>query len=175
MIGAEGPPGRAARWRGPMALGLALVLGAFALASPAGAESWGGITPGETTRAALERAFGRPSRERTMVEEGRTVNEWTFAGDRAPQGMERMVISFGYLVGGRFMPDIVRAVTLHPKPHVFNFRAIMNGWGSPDAIGTEEATGRPSFHYRNLGLLIILDKTGEWAELMLFGPRQGGS
>jgi hypothetical protein len=42
----------------------------------------------------------------------------------------------------------------------------------PEAIGTEEATGRPSFHYRNEGLLIILDKTGSWAELMLFGPRQ---
>jgi hypothetical protein len=154
---------------------VALLLGVLALASGAGAESWGGLTPGETTRAGVERLFGPPSRERTLVEEGRTVNEWTFAAERAPQGMERMVIAFGYLVGGRFTPDVVRAVTLYPKPRVFSIRAITNGWGTPDAIGTEESTGRPSFHYRTLGLFIILDKTGEWAELLLFAPRQAGA
>jgi hypothetical protein len=89
--------------------------------------------------------------------------------------MELMVIAFGYLVGGRFAPDVVRAVTLYPKPRVFSIRAITNGWGTPDAIGTEESTGRPSFHYRTLGLFIILDKTGEWAELLLFAPRQAGA
>jgi hypothetical protein len=151
-----------------------LMLGGLTLERPAGAESWGGLTPGETTRAGVERLFGRPSRERTLVEEGRTVNEWTFAAERAPQGLERMVVSFGLMVQGRFAPDVVRALTLYPKPHVFSLRAITNGWGKPDAIGTEEATGRPSFQYRALGLLIILDKTGSWAELLLFGPRQAG-
>jgi hypothetical protein len=86
-----------------------------------------------------------------------------------------MVLSFGLMVTGRFVPDVVRAVTLYPKPRVFALPAISSGWGSPDAIGTEEATGRPSFHYRTRGLLIILDKTGSWAELMLFGPRQAGA
>jgi hypothetical protein len=151
---------------------LALACATLALASTAGAESWGGLTPGQSGRADVERLFGRPSRERTLVEEGRTVSEWTYAAERAPQGMERMVISFGFLVKERFAPDVVRAVALYPKPRVFTFRAITNGWGMPEAIGTEEATGRPSFHYRNEGLLIILDKTGSWAELMLFGPRQ---
>jgi hypothetical protein len=65
-------------------------------------------------------------------------------------------------------------VALYPRPHVFSLRAITNGWGPPDAIGTEEATGRPSFHYRTRGLLIILDRTGAWAEFMLFGPTQAG-
>jgi hypothetical protein len=151
---------------------LALACAMLALASMADAESWGGLTPGQSGRADVERIFGRPSRERTLVEEGRTVSEWTYAAERAPQGMERMVISFGFLVKDRFAPDVVRAVALYPKPRVFTFRAITNGWGMPEAIGTEEATGRPSFHYRNEGLLIILDKTGSWAELMLFGPRQ---
>jgi hypothetical protein len=151
---------------------LALACATLAVASMAGAESWGGLTPGQSGRADVERLFGRPSRERTLVEEGRTVNEWTYAAERAPQGMERMVISFGFLVKERFAPDVVRAVALYPKPRVFTFRAITNGWGMPEAIGTEEATGRPSFHYRNEGLLIILDKTGAWAELMLFGPSQ---
>lgn len=162
-------------WRGGLAsLWLALAVGMLAAAGEVGAESWGGITPGETTRAGVETLFGRPSRERTLVEEGRTVAEWTYAAERAPRGTDRMVVSFGYMVGGRFAPDVVRAITLYPHPHVFSLPVITNGWGKPDAIGTEEATGRPSFQYRTRGILIILDKTGNWAEFILFGPRQAG-
>jgi hypothetical protein len=83
-----------------------------------------------------------------------------------------MVISFGLASGSRFNPDVVRSIVLYPKPHVFPLRSISNGWGPPDAVGTEEATGRPSFQYRTLGLFIIFDKTGSWAEMLLFGPRQ---
>jgi hypothetical protein len=174
-MGGRRSVGPGAGRRGAASLGLALALTMLAGAGEVGAESWGGLTPGETTRAGVETLFGRPSRERTLVEEGRTVAEWTYAAERAPRGMERMVVSFGYLVGVRFAPDVVRAVTLYPKPHVFSLRTITNGWGAPDAIGTEEATGRPAFQYRNRGLLIILDKTGSWAEFMLFGPRQAGA
>jgi hypothetical protein len=151
-----------------------LGLGSLVVAIGAGAESWGGLTPGQTTRPEVERLYGRPSRERTMVEEGRTVTEWTYAGERAPHGMERVVVAYGDLVGGRFVPDVVRAVTLYPKPRVFSFRAIMNGWGKPDAIGTEEATGRQALHYRTQGLFIILDKSESWAEVLVFGPRLAG-
>ena len=158
-------------------LGLALAAAVLADTGDLGAESWGGLTPGETMRAGVEALYGRPSRERLLVEEGQTVAEWTFAGDHAPRGLERMVISFGLMAGGRFVRDVVRAVTLYPKPRVFPLQAILGGWASPDAIGTEEATGRPTFHYRSRGLFIILDKTGSWAEFLLFGPRQpaGGS
>jgi hypothetical protein len=162
--------GRARARGGAWCRVLAVVL--LALGTRAGAESFGGLTPGETTRTEVERLFGRPSRERTLVEDGRTVAEWTYAAERAPQGMERMVISYGFFVGGRFVPDVVRAVMVYPKPRVFSLRAITNGWGTPDAIGTEEATGRPSFQYRTQGLLIIFDKTGSWAEMLLFAPRQ---
>lgn len=154
------------------ALVLALAAGVLAGAGDVGAENWGGLTPGETVQAGVEALYGRPSRERSLVEEGRTVAEWTYAGERAPRGLERMVVSFGFMAGGRFATDVVRSVTLYPKPHVFSLLAISNGWGPPDAIGTEEATGRPSFHYRTRGLLIIFEKTGSWAEFMLFGPRQ---
>jgi hypothetical protein len=168
-------PASVGAWRRAAAsLRLALALGMLGAASDVGAESWGGLTPGETARAGVETLFGRPSRERTLVEEGRTVSEWTYAAERAPRGLERMVVSFGFLVGGRFAPDVVRAVTLYPKPRVFSLRTITSGWGTPDAIGTEEATGRPSFQYRIRGLLIILDKTGSWAELLLFAPSQPG-
>ncbi len=158
-------------------LGLVLAMAVLAAAGGLGAENWGGLAPGETMRAGVETLYGRPSRERTLVEEGRTVAEWTYAGERAPQGLERMVISFGLVAGGRFAPDVVRSIVLYPKPHIFSLRSISNGWGPPEAIGTEEATGRPSFHYRTKGLFIIFDKTGAWAELMLFAPPQpaGGS
>jgi hypothetical protein len=146
----------------------------LAAAGHVGAESWGGLTPGETTRAGVERLYGRPSRERTLVEEGQTSAEWTYAAERAPRGLDRMVISFGLLAGGRFSPDVVRAVALYPRPRVFSMPVVTSGWGTPDAIGTEEATGRPSFHYRARGLLIIFDKTQSWAEFLLFGPRQAG-
>ncbi len=166
---------RAGVWRRrPAPLGLVVALGMLAVTGDVRAETWGGLTPGETTRAGVETLFGRPSRERLLVEEGRTVSEWTYAAERAPRGMDRMAISFGYMVGGRFAPDVVRSVTLYPHPRVFSLRTITNGWGAPDAIGTEEATGRPSFQYRTRGLLIILDKAGNWAELMLFAPRQAG-
>ena len=156
-------------------LGLALIAGLLVPAGDLGAESWGGLTPGETLRAGVEALYGKPSRERSLVEEGRTVAEWTYAGERAPRGLDRMVLNFGLLVDGRFAPDVVRSITLYPKPHVFSLRSITNGWGPPDAVGTEESSGRPSFHYQKLGLLIILDRTGGWAELMLFGPRQPGT
>lgn len=156
---------------------LALAAGALVAGVDAGAESWGGLTPGETVRAGVETLYGQPSRERTVVEEGRTAAEWTYAGERAPRGLERMVVTFGIGSGAQFTPDVVRSVTLYPKPHVFSLRVISNGWGPPDAVGTEEATGRPSFHYRARGLLVIFDKTGAWAEFLLFGPRPpaGGS
>jgi hypothetical protein len=164
---------RRARWR----LGLALAIAVLATGAGVGAETWGGITPGESTRADVERLFGRPSRERTLVDEGQTVAEWTYAEDRAPRGLVRLVVNYGVLSKGRFVPDVVRSMTLYPKPQIFPLQTISSGWGEPDAIGTEESTGRPSFHYRTRGLLIIFDKTGSWAELLLFGPRlpAGGS
>ena len=110
------------RSRARQALGFALAVVVLTAAGGAGAESWGGLTPGETTREGLETLYGRPIRERTLVEEGRTVAEWTYAGARAPQGLERMVISFGLVAGGRFAPDVVRSIALYPKPHVFSLR-----------------------------------------------------
>jgi hypothetical protein len=140
------------------------------LARGAAAETWGGITPGVTTGPEVRTRYGSPSRERLLVEEGRTVPEWTYAGAQAPRGLDRMVISFGLLQPAGFRADLVRAVTLHPRPRIFSLQAILNGWGQPDGIGTEEATGRPSLHYGTRGLLVILDRAGEWAEVMLFAP-----
>jgi hypothetical protein len=162
---------RGAGRRHPLALALLLGLALLGRAGEGRAESWGGITPGESTRAQVQALFGAPSREQTVVEEGRSAVEWIYMGERAPRGLTRMAVSFGLLRGGRFEPDVVRALTLEPRPHVFSLRAITNGWGQPDAIGTHEATGRPSLQFKKAGLLVILDRTGAWAELLLLGPR----
>jgi hypothetical protein len=158
-------------------LGLALMVVALGAAEELRAESWGGLTPGETLRGGVESVYGKPSRERSLVEEGRTVAEWTYAGDRAPRGLERMVINYGLASSAAFNPDVVRAIVLYPKPHIFSLRSISSGWGLPDGVGTEEATGRPSFHYRTRGLLIIFDNSWSWAEVLLFAPpqRPGGA
>ncbi len=150
--------------------GLGLAILAWAVL--AGAAGWGGITPGETLRREIEARYGRPSRERTVTEEGRTAAEWTYTGDRAPPGLERMVVSFGLLKGTSLVPDVVRALILYPKPGVFRLPLITEGWGKPDAIGTDEQTGRPAFRYDAKGLLVIFDRRGEWAELMVFAPEQ---
>ena len=158
------------RRRGGCGCAGVVVLVALATAGPASAETWAGITPGETTRQEVEARHGRPTRERMLVEEGRTVPEWTYLTDRAPRGLDRMVVSFGFLRPEGFTADVVRAVVIYPKPRVFTLEAIGDGWGTPDAIGTDEQTGRPAFRYDARGLLIILDRTGAWAEVLLFAP-----
>jgi hypothetical protein len=158
-----------------MARGLAVagsVLALLAWTVLAGAVGWGGITPGETLRREVEARYGKPSRERTVAEEGRTGAEWTYTGDQTPKGIERMVVSFGLLKGGLFQPDVVRSLTLYPRRGVFPMKMVADGWGKPDAIGTDEQTGRPAFRYDAKGLLVILDKTGAWAELMVFAPER---
>lgn len=150
------------------ALSIALV--ALALAGPADAANWGGITPGETTRQEVEARYGRPSRERTVTEEGRSAAEWTYAGEQAPRGLERMIVSFGLLRPQGFVPDVVRSLTLYPKPRVFSLDVITSGWGVPDAVGTEQATGRSALRYDAKGLLILLDRRGQWAEVLVLAP-----
>ena len=153
---------------------LLATLAILVAASLAAAASWGGITPGETVRRDVEARYGRPTRERIVTEEGRTANEWTYTGERAPQGVERMVVSFGLVKGTSFFPDLVRALTLYPRRGVFPLRLVTEGWGKPDAIGTDEQTGRPAFRYDAKALLVIFDRTGEWAEVMVFAPEQSG-
>jgi len=152
--------------------GAALAAALLTWAVLAGATGWGGITPGETMRRDVEARFGKPSGERTIAEEGRTAVEWTYAGDTAPRGLERMVVGFGLLKSGLFQPDVVRVLTLYPRPGVFPARIIAEGWGKPDAIGTDEQTGRPALRYDAKGLLVIMNKSGESAEIMVFAPER---
>jgi len=164
-MGHRAAPRRLAVWLVILGVGLGGV-------GAAAAETWGGITPGRTTRKEVEALYGRPSRERTVTEGGRSAAEWTYAGDRAPRGLDRMIVGFGLLGPRGFAPELVRALTLYPKPRVFSLEAITNGWGRPDAIGTDGETGRPAFRYDAKALLIVLDPTGSWAETLLLGPEK---
>ena len=149
----------------------ALVVG-LGLAAAAGAATWGGITPGETTRREVDARYGRPSRERSVTEGSYTGAEWTYTGDRVPGGLDRMVVSFG-LVGPRgFAPDVVRALTLYAKPRVFTVSAITAGWGPADAMGIDQSTGRQALRYDAKGMLMILDPKAEWAEILVFAPEK---
>ena len=164
--------GRVAPCRHRLAVGIAMLLAVLGWTGPAAAESWGGITPGRTTRKEVEALYGRPTRERTVTEEGRTSPEWTYVGDRTPRGLERMVVTFGLLGPRGFVPDLVRGLILSPKPRVFSRRAIVNGWGEPDGVAKFEQTGRLAFRYSAKGLLIVLDPTGSWAESLTFAPEK---
>ena len=147
-------------------VGLALGPGGFRLARAAGLAR---ITPGESTRKDVEAEYGKPSRDATVVQEGRTVAEWTYAAGRAPKGFTRMVIAFGLLREGQFQPDLVRALTLYPEAGVFTLATLANGWGEPVATATDASTGRIIHRYAG-GLLVALDRTGRWAEVMTFPP-----
>jgi hypothetical protein len=150
---------------------LAGLVAVVALAGAAGAASWGGITPGETVRRDVEARYGKPSRERQVTEGALVGSEWTYSGDRAPTGLASMVVSFG-LIGPRgFAPDVVRGLTLNPKPKVFPVTMLTNGWGKPDAIGTDEQSGRPALRWDAESLLVVLDKSGAYAETMVFAPK----
>lgn len=148
-----------------------IVLGAATLASAAG---WGGITPRETTRREVEVRYGRPTRERQVTEGTLTGAEWTYSGDRAPKGLDRMVVGFGLVREGGFAPDVVRSLTLYPKPRVFTALELMAGWGKPDAIGSDEETGRMMLRYDAKGILIVLDRSAQWAETIVFAPESPG-
>lgn len=159
-----GCPGHRTRFR-PLAAA-AMLLAATAVS----AAGWGGITPGETRQRDVEARYGRPSRERSVTEGGLTGAEWTYVGDRAPRGLERMVVGFGLVRPTGFVPDLVRALTLYPKPHVFSVAKLTEGWGKPDAIGTDEQTKRSVLRYDAEAILVFLDRSGEWAEVMVFAP-----
>jgi hypothetical protein len=132
------------------------------------AASWGGITPGTTRRADVERRYGRPTEERQVTEGGLIGAEWTYAGTRAPAGLDRMVIGLGLVGPSGFVPDLVRMLVLYPKPRVFTVGELVTGWGKPDGIGTDERTGRSLLRWEGAGIVAYLDASGEYAEVLIF-------
>lgn len=149
-----------------LALAAGLVLGAATRVDAAG---WAQIVPGESRRRDVEAVYGKPSRERSVVEEGRTVSEWTYTSDKCPKGVSRMVIAYGLILDGQFGPDVVRSLTVYPDPGAFSEAALTNGWGEPVRRGIDDASGRTLLGFAE-GLIVALDRTGKYAEVMVFAP-----
>jgi hypothetical protein len=149
---------------------MVLIAGLVLVATPRGdAAGWAQIVPGESKRRDVEAAYGKPSRDRTVVEEGRTVGEWTYLSDKCPKGVNRMVIAWGLIVDGQFVADVVRALTVYPDAGAFSESALRNGWGEPVRRGIDDTTGRTLLGFSE-GLIVALDRTGSYAEVMLFAP-----
>lgn len=148
-----------------LALLPALVL-AFLVAAPmATAAEWGGIDPGVTTLAAVRQLWGPPSRETRKKIEAYDTLEWAYETDKAPPGMKRMTVEFGLLAAGGFKPDVVRVLTLEPKPGIFLRATVVVGWGVPERSGTQD--GRDVFLY-DTGLIVSFEKDAQDAVTMLF-------
>jgi len=151
---------------------LALVLGA----EIAEAAEWGGIKPGDSTMDTVRARFGPPSQTKTEKIEGYDTSQWLYEGPRAPGGIQRLVVDFGFLVDGAFRPQMVRAFRLEPKPGIFTRAMVLAGWGEPTRVSPVDQLPRTFFY--DDGLLIHFDKDGQQVESMLFvvpqTPKDGG-
>jgi hypothetical protein len=144
----------------------AVLLALFALAGPAVAAEWGGITPGTSTTETVRARYGAPSKTQTQKVEGYDTTTWIYENAQAPTGMTRMTVDFGLLQARGFAPNVVRSFRLDPHRGVFTRKAVLDGWGRPSGVSNEG--GADSFFYEE-GLLVIFDKEAEWsAESMVF-------
>jgi hypothetical protein len=141
-------------------LGLTLAVPAAACAA-----SWGGIEPGETTLEQVRERYGAPSKETKQKVDNYDTTTWTYEGDKAPSGIDRMIIDFGILKPDGFKPNLVRVFSLEPRPTIFALQTIVDGWGLPAVAGDQN--GYPTMVYE-AGLVVVFDKDTLWASSMTF-------
>jgi hypothetical protein len=146
---------------------LALLL---VLPLPAGASEWGGIQPGVTTREQVNDRYGPPSKENRPKIEGYDTIQWVYENTRAPEGITRMTVDFGILGQSGFVPNLVRVLTLQPKPLIFGRMTLIQGWGLPDGI-SNNPDGSVNLLWKD-GLFVTLNQEGEEAAIMVFSPPQ---
>lgn len=156
----------AARALRALGVGLALV---GAGAAPAAALDWGGIVPAVTTMAQVRARYGAPSQTSTQTLQGVQAQRWVYAADLAPPGFSRMTVDFGLRGADGYHPDLVRALTLEPRPGIFTRPQISAGWGPADRVGREGDT-EILFYYE--GLVVYFAPDGWNVRLMLFTPPQ---
>jgi len=149
---------------------LALLLALALLAVPAAASDWGGIQPGVTTADRVRERYGEPSKESRPKVEGYDTLQWVYEGDRAPPGIVRMTVDFGLLTAGGYKPNLVRLLTLEPKPLMFGKGTVIQGWGIPDGVA-EHKDGSSTLIWKD-GLLVLLDKEGSDSVSMIFSVPQ---
>jgi hypothetical protein len=149
-------------------VGLA-VAGLLVGPAAAGAAEWGGIEPGLTTIEQVRARYGAPSREtRAKVDDYDTV-QWVYEGQRAPEGIQRIVLDYGLLTPQGYKPTVVRVMRLEPKPKIFGRNTVLQAWGEPDGVATQN--DQESLFYK-AGLVVTFDKAGDDAVLLSFTPPQ---
>jgi hypothetical protein len=151
-------------------LRLTLLLVLALTAVPAAASDWGGIEPGVTTIDQVRDRYGQPSKETRPKIEGYDTLQSVYEGDRAPPGIARMTVDFGLLTAGGYKANLVRLLTLEPKPFMFGKQTVMQGWGIPDAI-VDNKDGTSTLIWKD-GLLVHLDKEGKDSVSMIFSVPQ---
>jgi len=139
---------------------------------PAAASEWGGIQPGVTTREQVNDRYGPPSKENRPKIEGYDTIQWVYENTRAPEGITRMTVDFGVLGPSGFVSNLVRTLTLEPKPLIFGRMTLIQGWGLPDGI-SNNPDGSVNLLWKD-GLFVTLNQEGEEAAVMVFAPPQPG-
>src|SRR5262245_34468393 len=134
------------------------------------AAEWGGVQPGVTSREQVNDRYGPPSKENRPKIEGYDTIQWVYENTRAPAGIIRMTIDFGILAPSGFKSNVVRVLTLEPKPSIFGRMTLIQGWGLPDGI-SNNPDGSVNLLWKD-GLFVTLDKEGEEAAVMVFSPPQ---
>jgi len=150
---------------------LALLTALLVAPPPARASEWGGIDPGVTTQDQVRARYGEPSKTTAAKVEGYDTLRWEYEGDRAPEGIVRMTVDLGILAPGGYKANVVRLLTLEPKPWIFGRKTVIEGWGVPDGV-SESKNGSPVRLLWKDGLLVTLDPEGTMAVMMVFSPPQ---
>jgi hypothetical protein len=139
-------------------------------AGPVAAADWGGIYPGTTTVEQVRARYGNPTKESRPKVDGYDTVQLIYEGDRAPAGMVRMTVDFGILTPGGYKANVVRLLTLEPKPAIFGRGTVIQGWGIPDGFA-DNADGGATLVW-NDGLLVVFDKDRENARALMFSVPQ---
>jgi hypothetical protein len=149
---------------------VAVALALLGLIAPAGAsgEEWGGIEAGVTTLEQVRARYGAPSREARVKVETYDTLQWVYEGARVPSGFVRMTVDYGLLTPQGFKPDLVRVLRLEPKPKVFGRNTVMQAWGDPDWVGTEN--NAETIIYKS-GLVVTFNPEGDAILLTLTPPQ----
>ena len=138
-------------------------------AIPARASEWGTIVPATSTMETVRSQYGGPTKTETQKTDNYDTATWIYEGAQAPPGLIRMVVEFGILQAGGYRRDVVRSLKLEPKHGVFHRRIVLLGWGHPERVGKQ---GEAEVFYYADGLIVIFDKEGFDAQLLVFTPPQ---
>jgi hypothetical protein len=137
--------------------------------APAPAEEWGGIEPGVTTVDAVRSRYGAPTKETHAKVEGYDTLQWVYEGAQAPGGIQRMTIEYGLLTPQGYKPTVVRVIRLEPKSMVFGKTTIVQGFGIPDNVVTQN--DQETYFYKS-GLIVTFNKEDTEAVILNFMPPQ---